>query len=315
MADGPSPFKQRLRLVWLLVLCAGCLLLTGVTAFSFWRFDHFRLDIVAQFRPQYAFGCCALLLLALFSKCRRIAWITGISCILNLWQILSIPNVQPPLPDKPSYRVLSLNLYLENKQSAQVLDLINRSQPDILLLIETQLLLPQLAASLRKIYPYQLLSWSYTPNGMVLYSKYPLKKAPDAPPSVSAAEVALGGDSLWLVGCHPPSPRTQNFYEKRNQYYQELAKFVRKQSGSMLVFGDFNSAPWAPTFRHFLANSKLTMVNSRYWRQPTWPSNKFWMGVPIDHFLYTGGVRALEQYRSDSAGSDHYSIQMAFQLE
>lgn len=305
---------QFLKSCWLITLWLGLIILATFTLAGFWVSEDFRFDIVAQFRLQYFLG--GLLFCVLVALCKK-RWLFSLSLavlLLNGCQIFFVPDLQPPLADKQRYSILSMNIYMENQECAALLEFIEREDPDILFLIETVQLSRRVILPLKKKYPYHVTRWGSIENGVALYSKYPLQEYPRAVTG-AIAYITLGGRDVLLIGCHPPSPRAQHLFEYRNQYFDMLGQFVGQQTGPLLAFGDFNCSPWAPTFKKFLAESELNLVAGNFYREPTWPVHNPLLWVPIDHFLYKGDIHIVAHERSESVGSDHYSIKMEFQLK
>jgi len=299
---------------WLSLLWLGLLVLGAFTLMSYWPSDDYRLDIIAQFRNQYFLGSVLLCLAVGLSRRKWLSLLAVGLLLLNAREIVFIPDVEQPIEAKKQYSILSFNLYMGNRDTASVLAFIEQENPDILYLTETVHLWQRVLEPLQKKYPYRLIRWGNIENGAALYSKYPLQALPVAVTN-TVASVELDGQGVLLIGCHPPSPRNQRFVQQRNRYLEMVGQYVGRQTGPVLVFGDFNCSPWAPEFKQFLAQSKLDLIAGSWYFKPTWPSNNPLIGVPIDHFLRKGNIRVITCSRTEAVGSDHYSIKMQFQLE
>lgn len=304
-----------LKVCWLGSLWLGLAIFAVFTLAGFWLAEDFRFDIVAQFRVQYFLAGVVFCILVALSKRRWLFILSAGMLSLNGCQIFVVPDLQEPIAGKQRFSILSMNLYMGNHDHTAILDFIAREDPDILFLIETVHLWRQVVEPLRKKYKYQKIRWGNIENGVALYSKYPLEVLPVSV-TRTVAYVNLEGQHVLLVGCHPPSPRDQRLFEQRNRYLEALGQFVGQQPGPVLVFGDFNCSPWTPTFKKFLAESGLNVVAGNFYHEPTWPVDNPLIGVPIDHFLYKGNnIHIVSHARSESVGSDHYSIKMEFQVK
>ncbi len=95
---------------------------------------------------------------------------------------------------------------------------------------------------------------------------------------------------------------------------KEIARYIAAHPGPALVLGDFNITSWSPHFQETLRLGRLKDSRQGFGLQPTWPVDKPWFLVPIDHVLVTDGIAVHRCWRGPYIGSDHYPILMEFSL-
>lgn len=108
----------------------------------------------------------------------------------------------------------------------------------------------------------------------------------------------------WIVVVHPSNPSSPARLAARDSYLFDLAALIRELAGPVIVAGDFNLTPFAPSFPLFLNASRTSMSRGF---PATWPSMLGPLGIPIDHVLVREarltGVEAFP-----SMGSDHRAL-------
>lgn len=307
-------FKKSIKSAWPILLWLAWCVLAFFTLVSFWDFENYRFDIITQFRVQYFVVCLMWLLMVGLFRRRVLFVLTFVLVAINGGQIFYWPTTKEAVPDAERYSLMSLNLYMGNRQHDDILRYIKAEDPDVLFLIETVHLWRDVVEPLRKHYPYHVIRYGRIENGVAFYSKYPLK-ALRRSVTQAVVEVQLPQGEVLLVGCHPPAPRNQKYLMSRNQYMERLTRFAGQEEGPLIVLGDFNNTPWNPQFKRFMNTSGLQLVKESLFWQRTWPVDNQLIGVPIDHFLFKGTLRPISFSNGEAVGSDHYSIKMEFQLD
>lgn len=212
--------------------------------------------------------------------------------------------------------LMIFNVYMFNKSSEQVLKLISKYQPDLILLVETNHWWKSQMAELEKKYPFRM---SYPMNntyGMLLFSKYELTDSKihfliEAEiPSFHTKITLPSGQKLQFYGLHPkpPVPGESLQSTERDAELLTIGKMTKKQSLPVIVAGDLNDVAWSYTSKLFLRISELLdprvgrgFYNSFHAKYPMFR-------CPLDHAFHSNHFKLLDIERLPSCGSDHFPI-------
>jgi endonuclease/exonuclease/phosphatase (EEP) superfamily protein YafD len=319
----------------LLILAAaagvGMLTLAGLGA----RYHHY-LDICDAFRGQY-------LLLLFFGGlvAGGAAWAgsrIGLVAILlawffagvNLWILFPLfqggtnKRRYPALSEngaRPGVRLLSVNVLRRNRSYQKVIDLVNQEKPDIIALVEPNQAWLEGLAALQEEFPH----WHCIPRednyGLALLSRYPLRDQATVEltgkgvPTLSA-QIDLPSAKLTIIVTHPPPPKTTPDLHWRDLQMVRLAEMVCQRTGEPVVLcGDFNAVPWSRAFWRMAHRAGLVDSSRGFGYQPTWPVDRPWLRVPIDHCLASPGWKVTGRRIGAAVGSDHLPLIVDFQKE
>ena len=315
--------KQRVSYTGLLTIAGvlACLAtLTGFAGRFWWGFE-----LATHFRLQYALalGGFTLLLLAL----RQWRWPApfGAFALLNLAIIAPAfweddPAASVADKSQPTLRALLANVNAENRDSERLRRLIAAADPDVIVLLEaTPWLLEQLR-DLGERYPHRMAEPRDDPFGIALFSRHPFSQSQivhfgggAGPPSIVATIIA-GARPFTLIGTHPWPPVSAEFANGRNEQLRALAARARQIQAPLLVLGDLNVSPWSPWFARLLADSGLRDSRRGRGLQPSWPAGWPLLWIPIDHALFSTGIRLRRRDIGPAIGSDHYPVIVDFQV-
>jgi endonuclease/exonuclease/phosphatase (EEP) superfamily protein YafD len=212
-----------------------------------------------------------------------------------------------------------LNLNAENSNTEQVLRIIKKSDPDVLLLEEVT---PQWAKALSELstnYPHHISEPQTDCFGIMLLSKVPLKQgkvldigSTGVPSIVTEAHFPLG--TVVVIGTHPLPPTSAEYATKRNQQLAAFPQLIKKQRYPVLLMGDLNTSPWSPYFWQLLRDSGLKNSMKGFGFQPSWPSHIRPLRIPLDHLLYSPEIRIHSRRIGEDAGSDHFPLLVEFSI-
>lgn len=117
-------------------------------------------------------------------------------------------------------------------------------------------------------------------------------------------------DGAWagtrLVATHAMTPVSPRGLQTRNTLLR-VAGQAATESDSFILMGDFNLAPWTPTFRALPGKRAGDPRLSRTWPVPFGP-----FGIPIDHIMFSDDLELVETRVLESVGSDHYPVLAVF---
>lgn len=115
------------------------------------------------------------------------------------------------------------------------------------------------------------------------------------------------GGTLRVVGVHAPHPIGGWPVSHREQALDAAIALVNDapERGKVILTGDFNLTPWAPSFARVLAETGLRTTTPRGLPIFTWPDWLLWGGLPIDHILVGSAIGVRHFERGPAIGSDH----------
>jgi endonuclease/exonuclease/phosphatase (EEP) superfamily protein YafD len=303
-----------LNVVWWLALLAGMLTVAGFFSRHFWLFD-----LSCHFRAQYAVSLgCAVAAFLLARQWRR-GVVAGVFVALNAAVIapLYLPigtSVDEAIEYAPNrLRILAANVLTSNRRYDDLLDLARREQPDLIVLSEVNREWIDRLEPLRVDYPHHREVAQADNFGMALYSKLPLEDletvelgAARLPAITAKVRRKDAGFTIYAVHVLPPSGEAN--WRERNQELLELAARVNSQQGAVVVIGDLNTTSWSAAFDDFAATTGLVDSRRGFGLQPSVPSDRLIVRIPIDHCLVSPGIKVFGRRVGPNIGSDHLPI-------
>jgi len=278
------------------------------------------MDLLANFRVQYALYLVVAALL--FFLCRNSRWavVTAVLAALNLWIISPylVPSPRSAVVEKElgeSFRLMNFNVLSSNRRHDDVITYLREKDADFVFLLEAS---PEWEPALKKLsdlYPHQKNEIQAGNFGIALLSKTPFQKVEVAEytPSIASIDafVLVGDKRVRLIGTHPYPPINAKVCRLRNAHMQRLAESIAKETGATktIVAGDFNMTPWSPHFVDFLSASQLEDSAKGRGVMPTWYALPlFSFGVPIDHICVSEGIHIEDRGVGPDLGSDHRAV-------
>jgi len=293
--------------------------LVGFAARFWWMFE-----LAAHFRVQYALALAfaALALTLPGWRDRRWALVFAFFALVNVVVIAPrfLPAATPSAATgAPTFRALLANVDSDNHDHDRIHRAIVTADPDFVMLLEVTPRLMARLADLSSRYPHRIAEPSEDHFGIALLSRWPLHNAavirigPAGLPSIRA-DLDRGGQRFTLLGTHPPPPIGAEMAQDRNKQLADLAGLVRQIQQPVLLLGDLNLSPWSPYFTQLLADADLQDSAAGRGIQASWPVLWPPLWIPIDHALYSAGLRIQHREPGPATGSDHDSVMVDFQI-
>jgi endonuclease/exonuclease/phosphatase (EEP) superfamily protein YafD len=284
----------------------------------FWIFD-----LVSNFRIQILYTLLAFFCIHIYFRQKVLA---SINLILILSIVLSlIPYFRPikkTSVQTESIKICSSNLELINNQIEAVEMLIQKENPDILLLMEvTHNWQNLLNLNVSKSYPYQIWEPMEGYFGIAFLSKFPINQSKIIYSSQFKlpnilAEIDYNGKPLAFLGIHPPPPINIAHFRMRNQQYRQINQQLKTLETPVILLGDFNSTKHSNALNILLDNTKLRDSRLGKGLQPTWSiSNQIPPFLALDHLFVSPEINVLKRYVGRSINSDHLPILIEVVLE
>jgi endonuclease/exonuclease/phosphatase (EEP) superfamily protein YafD len=272
--------------------------------------------IVDFFRLQYAVVTMLLCVAALIFGHFYIAVFAIIISAINLYRIR---NFFPHMPHKPEQSenkdVFSVNAFRDNEKPEKLAKLIEKADPELLLIMEMTERLDRHLVDALKPYTHRLQTKVRDGFSICLLSKKPfLKKSvtyhgPGDTPLLYAL-TTIHGQDYHVYSAHPKPALNKSWFEERQIYFNEISQHINNEdhSKSVIVLGDFNSVPWESHFVSFLNKNGLKSTVRDQGYKVTWPVYFPLMGIPMDHILISENETYSRVEVGPYAGSDHFPV-------
>jgi endonuclease/exonuclease/phosphatase (EEP) superfamily protein YafD len=268
------------------------------------------LDLFVHFRPWYALGLAASTACAAMAA-RPIASLAMLAaCLANIAEIApAYHGLVRRETAAAQMRVVVFNLGLDNTRFEAVARFLAATRADAVVLLEVGSHWRQPLAGLRALYPHQLVHPREDPFGMALLSAHACAPCEvieeDGRVPVILGRLALKSEQVWIAGVHAVPPISADWSRARDDYLEHIARRLARLDGPRFMAGDFNTTPWARSFRVL---TDATELRDGGRARASWPTFLPFPVVPIDHVLVSRELSVLSQSRGPELGSDHYPI-------
>ena len=284
-----------------------------------WDFPRFQIAIVAL-------AVIAVTALLYFP----VTWFDWLFLVAVLaaamWQLMWVGpylpgthrSVKPSLRavnDANRIRLLTTNVMLKNRNAGRLLEIIDKSDPDVALAVEVdEWWVEQLTAGLSAKYSQRIVYPLSNGYGLALFSRLDLENPEirfvfdDAIPSIRTGVRLRSGLLVDLYGVHPRPPSVYQDSTERDVELVRVALEIKERGAPSIVLGDLNDVAWSPTTLNFMRTGNLLDPRRGRGFYNTYPAR--WPGFryPLDYVFSTkhfsvGTMRVLPQF-----GSDHLPL-------
>ena len=301
----------------MIVVVIPAVALAGLSLASFAGQWVWWLDVLANFRAQFAIALVLFGLVLLISRWKKVA--IGILLVAgaNLFFVAPLYVGSPGTsdPSAPSLRIVSFNLLSDNESYGEVIEFIRVTEPDLVFLHEASR-------------PWEVALGSSNLNYELIRARSDdlifgtLILARDEIEAVSygfgigqprAVSLAYHPDDwpveVQILTTHPLAPTTKERAGLRDAQLDFASNWAAEQQGHYLVVGDLNATPWSWPFRNLVASGNLRNSQHGFGLQPSFStmSNTI-LRVPIDHLLHSDVLRIRDRRLGPPLGSDHFPL-------
>lgn len=320
------------------LLALGSLAVAGVAGAALLGFAVPQFDLLNHFQLLIFIGSAAGLAVtaALFARSRWQRWVVGLAAIGFLasgatflpeaaWGLLPRPGL--PSDGRPVYRLMTHNLFGRNLDMQTVRSEIRRQQADI---VAFQEYMPPQRRRLRELlendFPYRAECNRGIRGHLAIYSRFPLTAAMEgacvdnAPSGINEGRIVArisppGAAPFTLATTHIDWPAP---IQRQREQFDRLAARLQRESGPLLLVGDFNSTPWSYALRQFTATAGLDRQTRNLPSFPELFSIRGWRRtpsiLPLDHVMTRGEVAVHEVHLGKFTGSDHLPVIATFSV-
>lgn len=299
---------------------AGAWVLCAATILGFAGHFHWILDLFAHFRVQYLFGLLIYAVWLKFRRANRSLLICLLCILLNFLVIL--PLYLPEYTAEQSnsgIRLFHFNVHSRNRQFEKTLDLINKIQPDVVIIEEISSIWLEKLLPLAKTHPWWIAQPREDNFGICLFSRLPLNNQRisdfsgiELPTILTTIKTEKA--ELAIAATHPLPPVSLAYATTRDRQLAKLSEFAAAASSPLVIAGDLNATPWSLAFKSMLNTGRLHDSSRGFGYQPSWPAFNPLLLIPIDHFIHTEQIRVLNRFIGPDCGSDHLPLIVDFSI-
>lgn len=216
-------------------------------------------------------------------------------------------------PDR-SIRLLVMNILMENRRSDDVLNLIEETDPDVVLAVETDEWWDDRLRALDEAYPHSVRHPQGNYYGMHLFSRLELI-SPEVRylvdqdiPSIRTSICLPSGECIDFFGVHPRPPDPGQDTETRNAEILLIAREMKADRTPAIVAGDLNDVAWSHTTRLFQRISSALDPRRGRGMFSTFHAAYPIFRWPLDHIFHEASFTLVRLVRCRSIGSDHFPV-------
>lgn len=217
-------------------------------------------------------------------------------------------------PQPSRLNLLVANVLMTNRRSEPLLALVERLDPDLILLVETDGWWDERLAPVKARYPHAISHPRGDYYGLHLFSRFPLVEPTvrflidDYVPSIRAGLRLPSGALADFHGVHPKPPPHHDT-ARRDAELLLTAREVRETTAApSIVAGDLNDVAWSRTTRLFREIGGLLDPRVGRGLYPTFNANWPLLRWPLDHVFFEPPFRLVAFAVEGHIGSDHFPV-------
>ncbi len=253
-----------------------------------------------------------------------------INAIYLLYQILpftvfakkQIITARKPNGDN-NISLIIANVYQDNRMSESYLRLIEKCDPDVILMVETNQWWQDKIDVIGKDYPHQLKMPLENTYGMIFYSRLAMREGSinflveNDIPSIEVEVKLKSGQWVRLYCLHPqpPVPQENPRSTERDKEILIVAEKARKCNLPVIVMGDLNDVAWSYTTELFGKVSGLLDPRRGRGFFNSFNAKYFFLRFPLDHIFCSADFTLSGIKRMESCGSDHFPMCVNLQYD
>ncbi|PJJ59228.1 endonuclease/exonuclease/phosphatase family protein [Hymenobacter chitinivorans] len=217
-----------------------------------------------------------------------------------------------------------MNVLQYNKQGARALAVLQQTDPDLIMAVETDAWWYEQLKPLEATHPYTCHEPLDNTYGLLFFSRLPLEDCEikylldDDVPSLHG-RVQLPDGKTWvrLYGLHPkpPAPAESKTSTKRDAELLLVGKEIDRKDEPTIVFGDMNDVAWSHTSELFRRISGLLDPRVGRGLLPTFHADYMLLRWPLDHVFVSPDFKVDDIQRLPYVGSDHFPIYLKLSYE
>lgn len=283
---------------------------------GFFEFFFPILDLFNHFRIQAIVGTLVCMFLFLVWKSKIMAYISCAVLLLNVGvvglKLYQTGGIEPLHEDeKASFSIVSANVLTSNENSELLLNLIDKENPDLVILSEVNSRWIEALKPLEERYEYTLKHPRPDNFGIAAYSKRSFKGEIAVSGDAELPVAVLQYDDIIVIGAHPLPPISNRNMSENRIYLSDIAFLAKSFQKPIVVAGDLNATLWSATLSPLIdaGFDRINPLGIAY----TWPKGNILYALQIDHF-FAKNIKAANFKKLPSVDSDHYPIRADIRL-
>ncbi|WP_299613661.1 endonuclease/exonuclease/phosphatase family protein [uncultured Tateyamaria sp.] len=210
--------------------------------------------------------------------------------------------------------MLAINVLMENTRHDDLIEVINREDPDVLLLMETDAIWAEALQDVLARYAVVKSHVADDHYGLIFATRLEVISAEflwphdDVTPAVKAVLRASNGPEFNFIGLHPRPPVPGNDTETRDRQIKKAALMTSSSERPTVCMGDFNDVAWSWTTKRFKQYGNFAEPRVGRGMISSFHADYPFMRLPIDQLFVTDNVGLVSFSRLENFGSDHFPI-------
>ncbi|MVZ66634.1 endonuclease [Sphingobacterium sp. DK4209] len=215
-----------------------------------------------------------------------------------------------------SLSILISNVFEDNDDYQGCVDVVKKSNADLVLLLETNHRWEKETAVLDQDYPHQIKVPIDNTYGMLMFSKLPFRDSEvkylveEEIPSIHTKIELPSGQLVQVFAVHPtpPVPNENPRSTERDKELLLVADQAKNCKLPVVVIGDLNDVAWSYTTELFLKMSELLDPRRGRGFFNTFHAKYPLMQFPLDHAFISAHFKLISLRKMNNFNSDHYPI-------
>lgn len=274
-----------------------------LTIFTYWQQPAF-LNLASSFRVQLLVLLALLSLpsTVLFKGPRRFLFLAVTLLISSTFLRYFIPS---NAPSGVETAIAVANVYSGNRDLSRLKSWQQSRPVDILGVLEVS----EHHVPLLRTFglPHAVFEPRNSNFGVALLSKLPPLRSLVLDRETAFPSILVEYETYFVLLIHPVPPVSSEAREIGDGQVQRFAALLATLAKPCIVMGDINATDWDRRMEP-LKEAGLRDCREGFGILSTWPTQRWWMRIPIDHVLVPEdwAVKACE--RGPDIGSDHYPL-------
>ncbi|MBU1605357.1 MAG: endonuclease/exonuclease/phosphatase family protein [Alphaproteobacteria bacterium] len=291
--------------------------------------DIWFIRTVDLMREPISYAAALLLVVALFvGGARRWAAVAmfALVIVINVWRIWPYSALAEPqlalagdataaaAAEGRCFSAMAVNVKVENEQYARIAAQVERYDPDVLFLMETDTRWIEALEPILADYDHVQRHPQPKAFGLVFATRLPVLKSNVVEntyrdtPTVYATLQPAGSRPIEFIGLHPKPPLPDWNTERRDENIVNAGVQTPDRLPDAVVMGDFNDVPWSRTTTRFRETGDWRDPRIGRGTYPTFPADLRAIGWPLDQLMLKGDLDLQSFAVLPDNGSDHRAM-------
>jgi endonuclease/exonuclease/phosphatase (EEP) superfamily protein YafD len=334
-ADSKSSRRGRMSVIRFVIGAMATLVLAGLIATELFAWlllqtlderDRWYVRFVAisffvrVFQLHIGVGAILLSMLLGVVRWRRSAVLSLVTALTLLTPFVrDFAPKNPPAAASRTLRLMSINLYFQNRDEAAILRSIADADPDVIVFVEVTPWSLENVIQKHLLERYQYVHQPPVDTVGMMLTRLPHrigKPAENAGGSFRRQPVVfdLGGKEIAVYAVHLVSPGHLWLVERNREQVMLLSEIAKAEKREMVIAGDCNFSQLTPNAAALhragmrTSHELIGFGLGNTWGPKWWPALNWLPGVRIDHVWLSPGLTVTSSKVGLDTGSDHRPV-------